>query len=459
MNENSTTEGPEPYGPQPQPGAGPTASTGYADPADQQGPRVTGEQMRDLASLRRSSYDRHVAGVAGGLGRHLDVDPVILRVAFVVLTFFGGAGLIIYIACWLIVPDDTGSRATIHLDDRSRNVALIGVGILAGLALIGDAWGPGWFPWPLFVVGLIAWVFLSRKDRRAGANQGGNWAPYAAPGQAPGWVPGPAAPAGSAPTSAPSSPYADTTATQPGAPAATTAPYAAAGAPFQTGGHGAMPPTAPMMTPPRPLPPLPPRNPRKRGPILFWFTLALTGLSLGVLGIFDMAGAGVTDSAYPALALGVISVMLLVGAFFGRAGGLIFIGLVTALVLGGSTIAARWEGSDINETPTSSSQLNSSYDIEAGEMDLDLTQIRDLDALDGRTLDLRAEVGSIEVIVPRDLHVSVDSTVEIGQITLFGKGTGGLDLSLSHSNSGVAERPHLQINTDIELGEVKVIRK
>ncbi|QIX25841.1 PspC domain-containing protein [Nocardioides sp. JQ2195] len=449
MNENPTTEGSEPHGPQPQPGAGPTSSTGYADPGAQHGPRVSGEQMRDLASLRRSSYDRHVAGVAGGLGRHLDIDPVILRVAFVVLTFFGGAGLIIYIASWLIVPDDAGNRATISLDDRSRNVALIGVGILAGLALIGDAWGPGWFPWPLFLVGLIAWVFLSRKDRRAGANQGGNWAPYAAPGQGPGWVAG--ARAGSAPTDpATATPY------------ATTSVEEVAQQPSRNQGSGTF--TAPMMTPsplrpppPRPLPPLPPRNPRKRGPILFWFTLALIALSLGTLGIFDLAGAGITDSAYPALALGVIAVMLLVGAFYGRAGGLIFLGLVTSVVLAGSTIASQWEGSNIDATPTSASQLKSSYEMEAGEMDIDLTRIRDLDALDGRTLDIDAEVGTVRVIVPRGLHVSVDSTVEIGQITLFGDGTGGLDLDLSRSNSGAAQRPHLQINTDLEVGEVKVI--
>src|SRR5689334_7243536 len=63
------------------------------------GPRVTRDEVRDLARLRRSLTDRRVAGVAGGLGRHLDVDPLILRVAFVVLTFFGGAGLILYGAC------------------------------------------------------------------------------------------------------------------------------------------------------------------------------------------------------------------------------------------------------------------------------------------------------------------------------------------------------------------------
>ena len=68
---------------------------------------------------------------------------------------------------------------------------------------------------------------------------------------------------------------------------------------------------------------VPPRDPRKRGPLLFWFTLALIALAEGTLGILDLAGAPIIDSAYPALALGITAVMLLVGAFYGRAGGLI----------------------------------------------------------------------------------------------------------------------------------------
>ena len=66
--------------------------------------------MRDLTRLRRSTTDKHVAGVAGGLGRHLDIDPIIIRVAFVVLTFFGGAGVLAYGALWLLVPDDEEQR-------------------------------------------------------------------------------------------------------------------------------------------------------------------------------------------------------------------------------------------------------------------------------------------------------------------------------------------------------------
>src|SRR5436190_6314060 len=56
--------------------------------------------------LTRSSSDRVIAGVAGGFGRYMGVDPVVARLAFIVLTFFGGAGLVLYGAAWLIVPSD-----------------------------------------------------------------------------------------------------------------------------------------------------------------------------------------------------------------------------------------------------------------------------------------------------------------------------------------------------------------
>ena len=49
--------------------------------------------MRDVNRLRRSTTDRYIAGVAGGLGRHFDIDPTVIRVLLAVLTFFGGAGV------------------------------------------------------------------------------------------------------------------------------------------------------------------------------------------------------------------------------------------------------------------------------------------------------------------------------------------------------------------------------
>jgi phage shock protein C len=55
--------------------------------------------------LRRSREDRVIAGVCGGLGRYLGVDPVLLRIAFVVLTVTGGAGLLLYVLALVVIPD------------------------------------------------------------------------------------------------------------------------------------------------------------------------------------------------------------------------------------------------------------------------------------------------------------------------------------------------------------------
>ena len=69
------------------------------------------DALRDFERLRRSTTDRKIAGVAGGLGRHLNIDPTILRVLFVVLVFFGGAGLLLYGAAWLVVPEEGSDKA------------------------------------------------------------------------------------------------------------------------------------------------------------------------------------------------------------------------------------------------------------------------------------------------------------------------------------------------------------
>ena len=55
-------------------------------------------------SLHLSRSDRKLAGVCGGLGEWLDVDPVFFRVAFVLLSLLGGLGIGVYIALWLFLP-------------------------------------------------------------------------------------------------------------------------------------------------------------------------------------------------------------------------------------------------------------------------------------------------------------------------------------------------------------------
>ncbi len=60
--------------------------------------------------LRRSRTDRMVAGVCGGAAKHLGVDPAIIRLLLVAATILGvGAGAVLYLACWLIVPEEDPS--------------------------------------------------------------------------------------------------------------------------------------------------------------------------------------------------------------------------------------------------------------------------------------------------------------------------------------------------------------
>jgi phage shock protein PspC (stress-responsive transcriptional regulator) len=75
--------------------------------------------------LRRSYDDRMLGGVAGGLARYFGVDTMIVRIAFVVLTLVGGAGVWLYLAGLLLIPDE-GSDQSIagslfeSLQSRSR---------------------------------------------------------------------------------------------------------------------------------------------------------------------------------------------------------------------------------------------------------------------------------------------------------------------------------------------------
>lgn len=79
------------------------------------------------ARLTRSNDDRLLGGVAGGLAAFLGLDPTIVRVGFVLLTFFGGSGIVLYAVLWLIVPPD---------DDELRAVD---ESIRAGVGEIRDA--------------------------------------------------------------------------------------------------------------------------------------------------------------------------------------------------------------------------------------------------------------------------------------------------------------------------------
>lgn len=134
-----------------------------------QGPPVREEQQAP-PRLRRSTSDKVVAGVCGGLGRYFDVDPVFFRLAFVVLALGGGSGVLLYIVAWIIIPEESpdeevGSRPA---SIESHGPVLAGIALMAvGLMLLINNLVP-WFDevmWPVMIVA-VGFVLIYTGGRR-----------------------------------------------------------------------------------------------------------------------------------------------------------------------------------------------------------------------------------------------------------------------------------------------------
>ena len=306
--------------------------------------------------------------------------------------------------------------------------------------MIGDSWGVFWFPWPLAIIALVVLFFVTRKDRQGPPP--GPWPPQP-PTQGVQYGPAaPTAPDQPAPGYTPQ-PEQWNAPTYPGYTGYTAYP----GPEGYGGGTGTEAPVRRQA----------PRDPRRRGPILFWFTLALIALGIGVLGMLDVAGLAVADPAYPAVAVGITGVMLLVGAFYGRAGGLILLGLLTTVGLAGATAADNWEGTNRHETPDTASEVQNKYDFGAGELTIDLTEVVDVSNLDGRAIDIEGGAGEIEVIVPDGMDVEVDAQVGgPGDISLFGDHSSGIGSDMTRQHDGGPNAPDIRIDAQMGVGSITV---
>jgi phage shock protein PspC (stress-responsive transcriptional regulator) len=140
------------------------------------GPEAPTAEQRPPRRLRRSNSDRVISGVSGGVGRHLDVDPVLIRIAFVALALFGGAGVLLYVAALLLMPADDGTVPVApgaSADGRNRALAVVGVVVavvVVGPLLFIPALAIGGLVVPLafLTVGglLTAWLVTGRQPER-----------------------------------------------------------------------------------------------------------------------------------------------------------------------------------------------------------------------------------------------------------------------------------------------------
>jgi phage shock protein PspC (stress-responsive transcriptional regulator) len=96
--------------------------------------------------MRRSSKDRVLAGVAGGLGNYFGIDPLIFRIGFVLSVFFGGFGLLAYLLLAVFVPTDGEPDGPQRVGRRLRRagfwrgLGLVAIGalLLAGLVTLAS---------------------------------------------------------------------------------------------------------------------------------------------------------------------------------------------------------------------------------------------------------------------------------------------------------------------------------
>lgn len=307
--------------------------------------------------LVRRDDDKVVAGVCAAFGRYTDTDPVLWRVVLGVLTFFGGVGLALYVAGWLLIPKvghdaSIGERALRGGRLTPGSAVVVGLLVVLAAVALGDGRGLA----AVAVIGVLA--YLVARDRREG-------------------LVAPAAPSVVTP-----------------GPAGTT--YA--------GGWGA-PPVGP---------PSPPRPPSRLGGVV----LALTALTGGVLLALRLAGLEeLTAARILAVCLCVVGAGLVVGTVVGRARWLFFFpGLVLALALAATVAVDGVVDGGVGERTWTvvGGAPTQSFELGLGEATLDL---RGADT-SGQVLqvDVRIGVGHLVVLVPEDLTVRIRAEVGLGEI-------------------------------------------
>ncbi|GGN57812.1 PspC family transcriptional regulator [Actinoplanes lobatus] len=398
--------------------------------------------------LVRPRNGRYVAGVCGALARATNTDPVLWRVLLGVLGVLSGTGVLLYLIGWLIIPSegDTSSPVESLLGKGRSGMAPLSVVLLGGAALLTFAFivNSGARA-SLLAAAVVLGAFLLIK--RGGAT------PFQAAAPPPPDAPPPA-------TEEPTMAFVAPPAAEPaGEPVSKAGPTTGFRPPFAPHGPFAGPPTAPPPVPPMPpRPPMPPKPPRERsilGRLTFFAVVMVTGLIAAI----DMSGVDVAISAYFAAALTTTALGLIVGAWFGRARGLIALALVLTFALAASSGLERF-GRDWTPSvyrPTSLAAVADEYSFDVGNVTLDLRSVD----FTGQTQAVTAsmKLGQLRILLPPTVDASVTAGVDGGRVVLFGEEYNDSstrqadDLGADGAGGGT-----LQLDVRVEAGNLEVIR-
>ena len=331
--------------------------------------------------LHRPEEGRWIAGVAAGLALHLGVAAGIIRVALALLCFVGGLGILLYVAGWLLIPGEGETESIVQgwvgAGQARRWIGVILVGVAITILAAETSLIRGDLAFAVVLIGIGVMLFrgdLSRGDRPPAPRR----------------------------------------------PESREAPPEAA-----SEGSTAPPPPAAVTTPP------PPRERSYLGRVF----VGVAVIALGLLGLLDEVVPGFHPHFfhYMALAMGVIGLGVVVGAWFGRPAGLVILGVVLIPVLllsrlaeagGVNLVSMEFTSGDqviqfssvgqVVHRPGSVEDLNESYELGVGGLIIDL---RDVDFA-GRTVTMDAEVGIGEIVVRVLEGVAVEVSGEVGMGSL-----------------------------------------
>jgi phage shock protein C len=127
--------------------------------------------------LTRSRDDRVIAGVCGGLARYVGIDPILVRIAALLLIFAGGVGIVLYVIGWIAIPEERAVvdgvvEAEPDLDEdeleRRRGAAVLGIlFVVVGIFFLLDEVWPdlSWqYIWPVALIAVgLAIVLRGRR--------------------------------------------------------------------------------------------------------------------------------------------------------------------------------------------------------------------------------------------------------------------------------------------------------
>jgi len=71
-----------------------------------EGGNMPKDEAREIRRVYRSRKNKMLGGVCGGIAEYFEIDPVLVRLLFVLLLFMGLVGIIIYLVAWLLIPEN-----------------------------------------------------------------------------------------------------------------------------------------------------------------------------------------------------------------------------------------------------------------------------------------------------------------------------------------------------------------